>query len=588
MPQYKLRLSSLDKDALKQSFVDFLKTTSEFTNFNVNASGMASLLDLLAYNSYYQSLAANFLYNETFIDTATKRQNVVSRAVELGYSPYSSRSAKATVQVTVTNVTGNPTTLVLPTNSAFSTTVGNQSFNFVTLYPYSTNIQYDSQNTPFYQFTIDIYEGLLSQITASYVANTFVKIPTLDLDTTSLRVFATIDNTEYEFYQPGNFLTVTSLNKVYYLDEGFNGYNIMFGNNVFGYQPIDSTLIRCLYLISSGVQSNGAGVFSFSSTIPGAASAIVSTTTLVVASGGADKENSDSIKINSTGLYKTQDRAVIPDDYKALILQSSNNIKDVLVWGGENAVPKLFGKVVACIRPRYGDSLTLSEKSNIQTIISAKSVANKGLVFKDPQYLNLIVDTNVTYDSKVITQSVYDLETLIKNTISVYVDTNLNIFNGNLRYSNLISDIDRVDSSIISNDTKLYLKKKFYPTLYQNMSIVFSFNNALDHVNKSFAVKSSLFYVVNNQASVWIEDDSLGNLNLFYSKNGVKTYAGYNIGTIDYNTGNLSVQSILITGLVGTTIDFIAEPSSQDLFSINETIIELDSADIIVSTTVNT
>ena len=579
---YALKFTSLDREAQKAAFVDYLKNTSEFANFNLNASGMSTLIDMMSYQAYHQALMANMMFNELFLDTAVKRENVVSRANELGYTPYSNRAAKANINVSVTNVNGNPSTLVLPAGASFTTTINNQSYNFVTLVPYSTTMAVDNTNTPYYLFTIDIYEGLLSQNSVVITTDPSIDIPNKAIDTTTLRVFATMNNTEYEFYQPGNFLTVQPTNKVYFLAEGIVAYKITFGDNNFGLQPPTGSLIRSLYLLTSGAGANDASLFSFSSFIPGAVAANVVVTTNVISQGGADAEITESIKINAINYFTTQDRAVTANDYKSLILQSSSNVKDVLTWGGQDNNPPIFGKVVACVQPKYGDTLTTDDKSNIQTLVGAKAVPNVGIVFLDPIYLNLVVNSTVTYDSKIITSSIYDLQTLVQSTIAKFITTNLSKFNGVLRLSNLISAIDRTDSSIVSNTTTVTLKYKYTPTLYQQGSISFSFNNALDTSNKNYVVKTTLFYVSGQSNGVWIEDDGNGNLNLFYSKNGVKTYAAYNIGNINYQTGIVYISALLITGVDGLTIDFSAIPTNTDLKSFNETIINVISSDITV------
>lgn len=585
--QYKLRFASLDKDAQKAAFIAFLKTQSEFANFNENASGWATLLDMLAYNNYWQAINANFAFSETFLDTASKRENVVSRAIELGYTPYSKRAAKASLTLTATSVPGNPTSLVLPAGSSFSTTVDNVSYTFVTLVPYSAVIQFGINNQPFYTFNIDVYEGVLTQNSFTLGADPSVDIMNLDIDTTTLRVFVTLNITEYEFYQPTNFLTITPTNKVYFLVEGTNAYKIGFGDNTFGLQPPLGSAIRVQYLVTSGAGPNGASVFTFTSTIPGATTAVTSTTVVTPAAGGAAAESIDSIKGNSVNYFATQDRAVTKDDYKALIIQSSPNVKDALVWGGEDNNPPKFGKVIACVLPSYGDSLTNYDKTNIQTIVAAKAVPGIGIEFTQPSYLNLTINTTVTYDANIITTSIYDLQSAVQASIASYVSTNLTKFNGRLRSSQLSSTIDRTDASIISSFTEISFKYKYTPSLSTQSSISFSFKNQLNATNAIFAVKSTLFYVPGFTSGVWIEDDTQGKLNLFYTKNGVKTYAAYNIGTVNYQTGDVYVASIFITGIDGLTLDFIGEPAEADVFGLNDVIVRVDSQDITVSAVAN-
>ena len=583
---YALRFTALDKDQLKASFIDYLKNTSEFQNFNFEASGMSALLDMLAYNAYHHALMANMQFNEIFLDTAVKRQNVISRANELGYTPFSSRASKATLSVSVKNVQGNPSSLVLPAGATFTTTVNNQSYNFVTLVPYSAYIQVDNNNIPFYLFTVDVFEGLLSQNSAIVGADPSIDIMNMAMDTTTLRVFVTIDNTEYEFYAPDNFLTITPDNKVYFVTEGYNAYKITFGDNSFGLQPPQNSLVRCTYLLTSGSGANEAASFSFTSSIPNAIAASVSVTTTSPSQGGTDSESIDSIKLNAVNYFTTQDRAVTTSDYKSLVSQVSDNVKDVLTWGGETNNPPVFGKVIVCVQPKYGDALTTTDKTNIQTLVAAKAVPNIGIQFVDPVYLNLVVSSVITYDINIITVSTYDLQSIVQSTISNFVSSNLSKFNGKLHLSNLISAIDRTDSSIISNNTTVTLKYKYIPTLYQTNAIQFSFNNQLDSNNRGYVIKSTVFYVEGQTSGVWIEDDDKGNLNLFYTKNGVKSYAAYNIGTVDYLTGDVYISGILITGMDGLSIDFVANLSNSDIQSINETIINIDSSDISVTTKV--
>ncbi len=583
MAEYALRFSGLDKDQLKADFINYLQTTSEFQNFNPNASGWATLLDMLAYNAYNQSMMANFNFNELFLNTAQKRQNVVARAYELGYSPVTATAAQATLQLTVTNVTGNPSSLTLPAASTFTTVVDNQTYNFVTLVPYTAVLQYDAYSNPYYSFVITVYEGLYTQNSFVLDSTNTVVIPNQFLDSSTLRVYVTINGTEMEFNPPGNFLTVTGTNYVYYLTEGYNNYNVMFGDNTFGYMPVLGSLVRVTYNVTSGSGANNANVFSFSSTIPGASTANVAISTTTAAYGGADQESISSIKVNALDLFKTQDRAVTALDYAALIRTYSQNVSNVITWGGETENPPLYGKTVACVLPKFGDTLTPTDKANIQTLVTAKAVGRGQLVFRDPIYMNVVVNTTVTYNNTLLTIGTYNLQQLVQNTIASYITTNLSQFGGELKFSNMGTAIDKTDPSISDNTTSILLKYKYTPTLYQTNSINFSFNNAIDSVNKSYSIISSLFYIQNIPGGVWIEDDGNGNLNAFYTLNGVKTYALYNIGTVNYATGVVAINSILITGLTGVTIDFTAIPATQNIYSSGITIIQVDSADITVN-----
>lgn len=585
MENEKLRISSLDKDELKQSFINYLRQTSEFQNFNFDASGMASLVNMLSHNAYYHSMMANFLFNESMLDTASKRQNVVSRARELGYTPKTRKSAKARLRVIVRNIAHQPSSLVLPKNTLFNTTVNNDSFSFITSTPYAANRQSDI-NGVFYQFDIDVYEGVMARNSfALSSTDKSLEIPNLQLDATSLRVFVTVDTTEYEFYPPKNFLTLSATNKAYFLFEGVDNYRLFFGDNTFGYKPPTGSKVIVEYIVTTGAFANGAKVFSMASTIPDAENASVSITTLQIASGGAEREDIESIRLNAANGFAAQDRAVTTNDYKSIILQSSEFVNDVIVWGGESNNPPAYGKVFACVDPRYGDTLTINQQNSIRTLVNSKSVNGTRLEFVDPEYLDILVTCAVTYNVKLLTVSSYELEFKVKDTIATYITNNLTRFNGRLRYSQLVGMIDRCDSSIVSNVTEVKLLKKYVPSFYQAYPIKFTFSNELDNGDLAVCLKSTLFYIEGSNDAVWIEDDHRGSLNMFTTRNGVKTAIQYNIGSLNYKTGDLFIPSLTITGINGLSLNFYASPFEKDIFSRNKLIIRVDSDNINVTTT---
>jgi hypothetical protein len=404
-----------------------------------------------------------------------------------------------------------------------------------------------------------------------------------------------LSGTEYEFYSPSNFLTTSGSNHAYFLSETLQGWQISFGDNTFGYMPPNGSVVRVTYMLSSGAAANGCVNFTFTGTTQTlVGNAYVSTTsnsvikTSTASQGGTDAESIQSIQTNAPAYYTTQNRAVTANDYKVLIKANSNNVKDVLVWGGQDNIPPMFGKVVACVQPNYGDSLTKNDMTNLQTILAGLSVPNIGVVFVPPTYINLIINTIVTYSSSQITLSVYDLQTTIQNSIANYITTNVSKFSGVLRLSNLSTMIDSIDPSIVSDITTVQLKYEYTPTLYQSVGIKFSYNNALDNTNKGYVMKSTPFFVSGQNSGVWAQDDGAGTINLLYSTiTGSIAYAQYGIGTINYLTGAVNITSILITGISGSTIDFVASPTNSDLGSANQNIIVVSANDITVSTKAN-
>src|ERR1035437_2869881 len=588
--KYPMMFTTMDQQQQKNALIDFMKQTSEFQNFNYSASGMSSLMDVMSYQAYQFSLMANFLFNENFLSTATKRQNVVARAQEMGYTPSSLHASKAALTLTVTNVTGSPSSLVLPSNSIFTSSVNGVPYNFMTTVPYTSPALYDANGNVYYEFFVSVSEGLYSQNSVRLTTQTTaLTIPNIDVDTTTIRVFVTLaDNIEYEFYTPQNFLVTASNEYVYFLAETLQGWKVAFGDGRFGYMPAANSIVRCSYVLGSGSVANGYAQFSYTVSILGATSASYSTVTTTPSAGGTDPESIKSIQINAPNYFTTQNRAVTANDYKILIKQSSSNIKDVLVWGGQDNVPPMFGKVVACVEHLYGDTLTSNEITNLQFTIAQLSVPNIGVVFTSPFYLNLVITSNVTYISSQITLSTYDLQNTVIATIADFISSNVSIFGGQLYMSQLSAAINASNNSIISDNTTVQLSYKYTPTLYQTTSINFSYTNALNNLNKGYVMKSTLFFVSGQTSSVWIQDDGNGSLNLLYATaTGEIAYAAYGIGTINYLTGVVNVKSLMITGVSGSTINFVAIPTSVDLSSALQTILIVDAADISVTTQSN-
>ena len=260
----KLRVASLDYEDIRASFVTYLKTTPEFTDFNFQASGISVLLDVLAYNAHYQGLMANFLANETYIDTAVKRSSIVSRAKELGYVPFSTKAARATVNVVITNVTGNPSSLIIPANTQFTTTINSKTYTFVTLQSYSAHYTVVNGTSTYTFVDVELYEGvyIINRYIYNGVDPTF-DIPNVDIDTSTLRVFVDEGgSTPVEWTYATNLLNIDQSTRAFFVQEGFNQkFQIYFGDGVIGMPPDVGHTISILYVASSGSGGNDAASF---------------------------------------------------------------------------------------------------------------------------------------------------------------------------------------------------------------------------------------------------------------------------------------------------------------------------------------
>lgn len=564
----KIRVTDLDFANLKQGLKDFLKDQAEFSDYNFEASGLSTILNILAYNSHYQALLANYAVNELFMDTASKRSSIVSRAKELGYVPVSRKSARATINVVVTNVTGNPSSLILPAGTKFVASVNGSDYVFNTITAYEAVVTVGSPNT--YTFNnVYVYEG-------TYVQNTFtyneldptVTIPNANIDTSTLSVFVRENYSDgyKEYSKVDSFLALDGTSTVYFLQENHDlKFSIYFGDDVAGNKPVNSSSILIKYINTNATEGNDGNSFTLSSTVSGWSGASVAISTVSASSGGKERETDGSVKHNALNFYGTQNRAVVYKDYPSLIIGSGVNVKSVVSWGGEDNIPPRYNTVFLSIQPGIGDILTPADKETLTAFLKNKAVANMNFSFVDPEYIDLKVETEVIYDKNALTTSVYQLETDVKTEILNFADENLTVFDGILRYSQLVNSIDRVSSSILNSNTRISLIKEIIPNLYVENRIIFSFYNQLNQDLTAPALTSSGFYLDDNPNILYFEDNKNGKIQTVYYSGETKIIDNPDVGTIDYINGKIHINPLVISGTVDSALYFYASIKSSDV-----------------------
>jgi len=430
----KLEISELDFDGIKANLKNFLSQQDEFRDYDFEGSGMAVLLDMLAYNTHYLGFNANMLANEMFLDSADLRASVVSKAKQVGYTPTSATASEASIDVTVTNASG--ATLTMARGTKFSTTVDGTSYNFVN--------NADLSITPVdsvYKFSnVKIYEG--TYLNFKYTVNTsdtdqrFI-VPNDNVDTTTLTIKvqeSSSDSTTNTYTLATGITGLDSTSKVFFLQEVENGrYQVTFGDGVLGKSVADGNIIIMDYINTNRTEANGASTFTLNGSIGGFSTATV--TTVSNASGGADPETITSIKYNAPRDYSAQDRAVTADDYKVLVKSLYANAQSVQVYGGEDAAVPDYGKVYISIKAKSGANLTETTKASIVTSLKQYAVASIRPVIIDPEITYLTLDTNFKYDSGATTKDVSTLETNVLSVISNYNINNLQNFIGVFRHS---------------------------------------------------------------------------------------------------------------------------------------------------------
>ena len=500
MANARLQISDLDFDQIKTNLKAYLKQQSQFQDYDFEGAGLNILLDILAYNTHYNSYYLNMVANEAFLDTAILRDSVVSHAKTLGYVPFSITAPRAIVNVTVDSGTTTPETLTIPKGFSFSSSIiDNVSYNFVTLEETTVT----KSNTSFYFENLNIYEGSLVNYVFNYVENSNPKsvfvLPDNNIDTTTISVSVSpnVGNTSTQVYnQVTDILDITSTSNVYFLQESKNGnYEIYFGDGVVGKALNDGAVVTVTYLVTNGVAANQTNGFVAASSI-GAYSDIV-VDVVDVASGGSTRETVDSIKYSAAAQYATQNRLVTVKDYESYIKSKYPSVDSLSVWGGEDETPPVYGKVFISLKPKENYYISETEKQRIvDDIINPKSIVSVSAEIRDAQFLYLIVESRVQYDPKKTSSDEGTIRTNIRQAILDYRDTNLNKFAGTFILSKLQDAIDVTNGdSIIGSETVVRVQRRFQPQLNESVSYTIKYNVPIHRGTLTNKLTSTLFTV---------------------------------------------------------------------------------------------
>ena len=462
-------VTELDFDQIKTNLKVFLSSQDKFNDYDFDGAGMNVLLDVLSYNTQYNALLAHMSMNEAFLDSAQVRSNAVSHAKNLGYIPKSRTAAQTKLKVTVTGDADSPTNVSIPKGYNFTGQIGSNTYTFVTNAAFNAvKSQFNNQ----YVFNeVHAYEGKLVNLTYR-VDNKeeFQKFriadPNVDTSTMLVRVRSSLTSNDYTTYTHfNNILQVNDESKVYFLQENGNGqYEFYFGDGVLGYQPTTGQIVELTYISTGGLEGNGAKTFSANSLIGGQSSILVETISgFVKTISGAEKETIDSIKFNAPKLFAAQDRAVTSEDYRSILLAEFDYIDDISVWGGETAVPPVYGKVYVSIKPTTGEVLTDSTKSGIERYLTNKNVGSVTAEVVDPDYTYLNIEAFFKYNPNDTSRTKTQLETAVQQVIVNYNNTTLKKFDGVFRQSQILRLIDDTDQGILNSTIRLKMHKHIFP-----------------------------------------------------------------------------------------------------------------------------
>ena len=484
MADNRLQVAELDFDTIKTNLKLYLKQQSEFQDYDFEGAGLSVLINLLAYNTHYNAYYLNMIANESFLDTALLRDSVVSHAKTLGYIPYSKNAASASVNAVIDSHSTDIDTLTLPKGFRFlSETIDNISYIF--------NVMADTtvtkSGTKYYFEDLEIKEGEFTtySFTQSNSANpkSIFEIPDPNIDTNTLTVTVrpSSGNSQVTIYNSvRDVLDVTSQSEVYFLQESKSGkFKIYFGDGYIGKKINDGAIVTVTYLSTSGSLANKASAFTVGNDI--GTTYTITVDTVREATGGAGRETVSEIKYNATSQFATQNRLVTFKDYEAYITRNYPLLSSISVWGGEDQVPPVFGKVFVSIKPKQGYYLSQFEKQRIlNDIIAPKSIVSVQTQFVDPEYLYLLVSNYIEYDPKRTTLGESAIKTNITNAIINYKNTNLDRFSTRFVLSKLQEAVTSVSlNSIIGTESTVRLQKRLLPILNQSKNYTIKYNAPL-------------------------------------------------------------------------------------------------------------
>ena len=473
----KLRVTELDFDTIKTNLKNFFADQTEFTDYDFDGSGLSILLDVLAYNTHYMAYYLNMVANEMYLDSATQRDSVVSLAKQLGYTPRSKTSATATVNLSMVEASGVDTDFVkIPAYTQFNVTSQGKSYTFYTLEDKTIVWSGSASGTErtFSASNLSVTQGSKLSKEFTFTGNKnqryILDNPGIDTSTLSVKVRASAGVNSFDtFTKYDGLLALNSTSAYYFVDEvEGQGYEISFGDGVYGKKLSAGNVIMIDYLTSDGNDANGLTGLTLSSASQawgedsnGSSTNItVTVTTATASSGGGDSETIDSIKYLAPQSYQHQNRAVTVEDYKAILSAKYSNIASLRVWGGETPEGKGdIGTVFICIKPITGEQLSDVEKENVKTILDPYKVIGIKLDLKDYTVVGLKIDSSVKYNPSLTTEKGETIKLKVIDAIKNYNTNRLGRFDGVFRYSQLVGDIDDADKSILSNSVEISLIK---------------------------------------------------------------------------------------------------------------------------------
>lgn len=574
-------ISELDFENIKGNLKEYFQNhpNQKYSDWDFEGSGLSLLLEVLAYNTHYNAVLSHIAMNETYLDSAQIRSNVVSRAKLLNYTPRSRTAPKATLSLTFDSSVG-PGEFVLTAGKKFKTIVDDVAYYFITRNTYSAfqvgttytlnDVEVYEGKTKTQRFLIDATDGEQKLI---------INDSTIDTSTLKVKVYDTAASTSYEVYELwSTFTNITGESRIYFLTENTDGqYEVRFGNGVFGKKPSTQNVVEFEYLSTKGEEANGATQFEWSDANP----APIAITLTSRASNGAEKEGIESIRFNAPLSFQSQDRAVTATDYRTLIRSNFTNIDTMSIWGGQDNDPPVYGKCFISIKPPGAETLSDQQKQDILDLLAKKRVITVIPEIIDPEFTYIYLDVLFKYDSSKTTLSNGELKNLVRDSIRDYNSDILTKFDGVFRYSEFLNVIDETDLAILNSTVRVYTYKTvnlIYGSLVpQEIKYEFEFNGTVDQ-SKSIISSDPWSY---NGFTLSLADepipdqDALRNIYAFRKNEKGETVKVFSdLGKIDIETGIITLQPVPVNK--NETINIYVKPRSNDIVAKRNRLLSID------------
>ena len=597
------KFTNLNFDQIKESVKDYLRANSDFKDFDFEGSNMAIIIDILAYNSYITAFNSNMVANESFLDSATLRENVVSLARNIGYVPRSRKSAEAVVDFEY-KFNGNSNTITLKKGLALVGAVNNTSYTFSVPEDVTVNSPLDSggvggNNSPRTgKFSgLTVYQGTL--LTKKFIVNGssdqrfILDNSFIDLDSLRVEVRKSGSSGGLSFSRVDNIIEVTPVSNVFLIQEIKNEtYELLFGDGLFGKKLEIGDVIDISYIVTDGKDGNEGKFFTFSGNmVNDAGTSIASTNNVQViatqtARNGTDIEPIDSIRYFAPRMYSAQNRAVTPRDYEAIIQSIYPNTESVSVVGGEELDPPEFGTVVLSIKPKNGTFLSDFTKQNILNQLKQYAIAEINQGIEDLKILNVELESFVYYNNS-ITDDQDQLKAEVITSLTEYgKSTNLNAFGGRFKYSESQRIIDQTDPAITSNITKVTIRRDLKALIDQSAQYELCFGNQFNVKPGGGTIKSTGFSISGIEGEVYLTDiprsnNLIGDIAVFkpaVSATEDPVVVVGSAGIVDYVKGEVILNTIKISSTVkdNNIVEIQAFPESNDIIGLKDIYLNLD------------